>query len=69
MSKERPYEFISTYALAILISEYQQLVNVGFDKLQKDLKLMLEEMKRRNEDKQEDRQVTIEEYMRSRENE
>lgn len=66
MSKERPYEFVPTYAIAILISEYEKLVGVGFFKLQQDLDKMREEMNRRFEKPQEDKQISIEEYMRGR---
>lgn len=66
MSKERPYEFVPTYALAVLADHYEQLVNTGFFKLQKDLDKMKEELNRRFAKPEEDRQITIEEYMRSR---
>ena len=66
MSKQRPYEFVPTYAIAVLISEYERLINVGFFKLQKDLDLMKQEMNKRFEKPQQDKQINIEEYMRSR---
>ena len=67
MSKERPYEFVPTYALAILIDHYEQLVKTGFFKLQKDLDLMKQEMDIRfNRPIEDDRQISIEEYMRSK---
>ena len=66
MSKERPYEFVPTYAIAILISEYARLINTGFFKLQPDLDKMKEELDRRFAKPEEDKQITIEEYIRSR---
>lgn len=69
MSKERPYEFVPTYAIAILIGEYERLVNAGFFKLQKDLDLMKTEMNKRFEKPEKDKQMSIDEYIRSRKNE
>lgn len=66
MNKERPYEFVPTYALAILINEYERLINVGFFKLQPDLDKMKLEINKRFINPEEDKQITIEEYMRSR---
>ena len=66
MSKERPYEFVPTYALALLISSYEEYVRQGFFKLQDDLNKMNEEWVIRFKKPEEDRQITIEEYMRSR---
>jgi hypothetical protein len=65
MSKERPYQFVPTTAMVILINEYLKLIQEDFKK-QKDLDLMLEEMKQRFSLPQEDKQISIEEYMRSR---
>lgn len=69
MSKERPYECVPTYAIAILIGEYERLVNAGFFKLQKDLDLMKSEMNKRFEKPEKDKQMSIDEYIRSRKNE
>lgn len=66
MSKDRPYEYVPTYAIAILISEYERLINIGFFKLQPDLDKMKEELERRFAKPEEDKQITIEEYIRSR---
>lgn len=69
MSKQRPYEFIPTYALALLISNYEEYVKQGFFKLQNDLNKMNEEWVIRFKKPEKDRQISIEEYMRSRKNE
>lgn len=69
MSKTRPYEYVPTYAIAILIEEYERLIKVGFFRLQNDLEKMKAEMQLRFSQPEEDRQITIEEYMRSRKNE
>ena len=69
MSKNRPYEFVPTYAIAILIEEYERLIKVGFFRLQNDLEKMKAEMKLRFTQPEEDKQISIEEYMRSRKNE
>ena len=66
MSKEKPYEYVPTYALAILISEYERLINVGFFKLQPDLDKMKLEINKRFAIPEEDKQISIEEYMRGR---
>lgn len=68
MSKERPYEFVPTYALALLISNYEEYVKQGFFKLQNDLDKMNEEWVIRFKKPEKDRQISIEEYMRSRKN-
>ena len=68
MSKERPYEYVPTYAIAVLISEYERLVKAGFFKLQPDLDKMQDELNKRFAIIKEDRQITIEEYMRNRKN-
>ena len=68
MSKTRPYEYVPTYAIAILIEEYERLIKVGFFRLQNDLEKMKAEMQIRFSQPEEDRQITIEEYMRSRKN-
>ena len=65
-NKERPYEFVPTYALALLISSYEEYVKQGFFKLQDDLDKMNEEWVIRFKKPEEDRQISIEEYMRSR---
>ena len=66
MSKERPYEFVPTYAIAILIGEYERLISAGFFKLQPDLDKMKLEFNKRFEKPEEDKQISIEEYIRSR---
>lgn len=66
MSKQRPYEFVPTYALALLISSYEEYVKQGFFKLQNDLGKMNEEWVIRFKKPEEDRQISIEEYIRSR---
>ena len=68
MSKTRPYEYVPTYAIAILIEEYERLIKVGFFRLQNDLEKMKAEMQLRFSQPEENRQITIEEYMRSRKN-
>lgn len=69
MSKQRPYEFVPTYAIAVLINEYDNLVKSGMFKLQADLDKMKEEINIRLALPQQDKQISIEEYMRSRKNE
>lgn len=66
MSKQRPYEFVPTYALALLISSYEEYVKQGFFRLQNDLDKMNEEWVIRFKKPEEDRQISIEEYIRSR---
>ena len=68
MSKNKPYEYVPTYALAILIDHYEQLIKSGFFKLQKDLDLMKEEFNSRFTIP-DDKQISIDEYIRSRKNE
>jgi hypothetical protein len=66
MSKERPYEYVPTYAIAVLQQEYSKLIQVGFFRLQKDLDKMNEEMGIRFENKKlDERQISIEEYTKS----
>ena len=66
MSKERPYEYVPTYAIAILQQEYSKLIQVGFFRLQSDLDKMNDEMSIRFENKKMDeRQISIEEYTKS----
>lgn len=67
-NKERPYQYVPTYALALLISNYEEYVKQGFFKLQNDLDKMNEEWVIRFKKPEEDRQISIEEYMRSRKN-
>ena len=69
MSKTRPYEYVPTYAIAILIEEYERLIKVGFFRLQNDLEKMKAEMQLRFSQPEEDKQISIDEYMRSRKNE
>ena len=69
MSKIRPYEFVPTYAIVLLINEYENLVKSGMFKLQADLDKMKEEINIRLALPQQDKQISIEEYMRSRKNE
>lgn len=66
MSKERPYEYVPTYAIAVLQQEYSKLIQVGFFKLQSDLDKMNEEISIRFENKKlDERQISIEEYTKS----
>lgn len=66
MSKERPYEYVPTYAIAILQQEYSRLIQAGFFKLQSELDKMNEEMGIRFENKKlDERQISIEEYTKS----
>lgn len=66
MSKERPYEYVPTYAIAVLQQEYSKLIQVGFFRLQNDLDKMNEEMSIRFENKKiDERQISIEEYTKS----
>ena len=67
---ERPYKYVPTVALFILIDKYKQIVNSGDFKKQRDLSEMKEELDIRFYTKKtDDRQISIEEYMRSRKNE
>lgn len=67
---ERPYKYVPTVALFILIDKYKQIVNSGDFKKQRDLTEMKEELDIRFYTKKtDDRQISIEEYMRSRKNE
>jgi multidrug efflux pump subunit AcrB len=69
MSKERPYEYVPTYAIAVLQQEYSKLIQVGFFKLQSDLDKMNEEMSIRFDTKKlDERQISIEEYTKSLKN-
>ena len=66
MSKERPYEYVPTYAIAVLQQEYSKLIQIGFFRLQKDLDKMNEEMSIRfDTQKMEDKQISIEEYTKT----
>jgi hypothetical protein len=66
MSKERPYEYVPTYAIAVLQQEYSKLIQIGFFRLQKDLDKMNEEMGIRfDTQKMEDKQISIEEYTKT----
>lgn len=66
MSKERPYEYVPTYAIAVLQQEYSKLIQIGFFRLQKDLDKMNEEMGIRfDTQKMEDKQISIEEYIKT----
>ena len=66
MSKERPYEYVPTYAIAVLQQEYSKLIQVGFFKLQSDLDKMNEEINIRFDNKKlDERQISIEEYTKS----
>ena len=66
MSKERPYEYIPTYAIAVLQQEYSKLILAGFFRLQKDLDKMNEEMGIRfDTQKMEDKQISIDEYVKT----
>lgn len=67
MSKTRPYEYVPTYALAILVDHYELLVKSGFFKLQYDLDLMKEEFTKRTALPEDDKQISIDDYIRSRE--
>ena len=67
---KRPYEYVPLYAIAILISEYEKLVKAGFYNLQPELDKMQTELNKRFEYKDlEDKQITIDEYIRSRKHE
>jgi len=66
MSKERPYQYVPTYAIAVLQQEYSRLIQVGFFKLQKDLDKMNEEMSIRFDTKKmKDNQISIDEYIKT----
>lgn len=66
MSKERPYEYVPTYAISILQQEYSKLIQVGFFRLQSDLDKMNEEMSIRFDTKKmEDNQISIDEYVKT----
>ena len=67
MSKERPYEFVPTYALIILTTEYAKLIRDGNFKSQIDLEKVQKELETRFTFLQEeDRQISIEEWQRTR---
>ena len=67
MSKERPYEHIPTIALIILIEAYDKMIREGDFKKQQDFDLMYAEFEERMTIQKEiAKQITIEEYMRSR---
>lgn len=66
---ERPYKYVPTVALCILVEQYKNFVNSGDFKKQKDLDEINEELNIRFYTKKDDRQISIEEYMRSRKNE
>lgn len=66
MSKERPYEYVPTYAIAVLQQEYSKLIQAGFFRLQNDLDKMNKEMSIRFDiQKMEDKQISIEEYTKT----
>ena len=69
MNKERPYEFVPLYGLSIMIQEYEKLVKEGNFKVQQDLDEMNKEFYYRFEINRSDKQISIDEYMRSRKNE
>lgn len=60
----RPYKEVPLIGLIILVQEYSKMVKDNF-KYQKDLDLMQEEIKIRF-NIEDDKQISIEEYMRSR---
>ena len=63
----RPYKEIPLIAMIILIQEYSKMVKDNY-KFQEDLDQMLKELNIRfNIDKEEIKQITIEEYLRKRE--
>lgn len=66
---ERPYKYVPTVALCILTEQYKIFINSGDFKKQKDLEEINEELNIRFYTKKDDRQISIEEYMRSRKNE
>ena len=68
-NRERPYEFVPLYALMVLIQHYEGLIKEGYFKQQEELDLMKAELEIRFKKPEEDKQITIEEYMRSRKNE
>lgn len=66
MSKERPYEYVPTYAISILQQEYSKLIQAGFFRLQSDLDKMNKEMSIRFDTKKmEDNQISIDEYIKT----
>lgn len=66
---KRPYKEIPLIAMIILIQEYSKMVKDNY-KFQEDLDQMLEELNIRfNIDKEDIKQITIEEYLRKREQE
>ena len=66
---ERPYKYVPTAALCILAEQYKIFINSGDFEKQKDLEEINEELNIRFYTKKDDRQISIEEYMRSRKNE
>lgn len=65
MSKERPYEFVPTIGLIIMIENYTKLAKDNI-KMQQDLKKMVNELNSRFKTQEDDKQISIEEYMRGR---
>ena len=61
---ERPYEKVPLIGLVILIENYTKMVNENFN-MQHDLDQMIEELNIRFG--YEDKQITIDEYMRTKE--
>lgn len=69
MNINRPYQFVPTIALIILIEAYDKMIREGDFKKQQDFDLMYAEFEFRiNIKKEEDKQITIEEYMKEVEN-
>ena len=67
MSKERPYEFVPTCALLILLNEYGRMIREGDFKKNNDYELMLKELDVRFfYQREESKQISIDEYMRGR---
>lgn len=66
---ERPYQYVPTTAILILIVEYKKIVDAGDFKKTNDLELMKEELDFRFCSKLSEKnkkQISIEEYMRER---
>lgn len=61
---ERPYEKVPLIGLVILIENYTKMVNENFN-MQHDLDQMIQELNIRFG--YEDKQITIDEYMRTKE--
>lgn len=62
MSKDRPYEYVPTIAILLLIEGYQKFIDSGDFKFTKEMELLKEELDRRfliNKEEERKRKWTI----------